>query len=118
MEIWEKVRLGRRDYPYYVSDQGRVKNLKGRLLKPCLRGQKKGTYRCVRPYYGHGRLTRIDVHRLVALHFVSNPEWKREVNHLNGDAFDNRAVNLEWCTRSENERHKRFLELCRQVEAS
>jgi hypothetical protein len=45
-------------------------------------------------------------HRLVAMAFIPNPENKKEVDHINGDKLDNRACNLRWVTRSENEIYK------------
>lgn len=44
----------------------------------------------------------ISWHRLVALHFIENPEKKPFVCHKNSIPYDNRADNLYWGTPTEN----------------
>lgn len=96
---------------YQVSNQGRVKSLerkgrfgrtvKERILKPAFNSW---GYLQVTLYAG-GKSKRLRVHRLVCQAFHENPGNKPQVNHLNEDKTDNRACNLEWCTRTENMNH-------------
>lgn len=91
---------------YEVSDMGRVRSLKrattsGRILKQC---KGHGGYSKVSLSRNNKRKT-YAVHRIVATAFVPMVNGKNEVNHINGDKRDNRADNLEWCTRAENEMH-------------
>ena len=109
MEEW-------RDVPgyeglYQVSSLGRVRAPEKRDLRGHIRKEKpisQSTNWQGRPRVSLRRdgTKRVHfVHRLVALAFVPNPDEKGEVNHINGDKADNRAENLEWCTRSENMLH-------------
>lgn len=87
---------------YEVSDLGQVRSLlrDKRLLSQSLLGgyprvtlQKNG-----KKYDRH-------VHRLVAEAFLGLRPLGQECNHKNCDKLDNRLENLEWVTRSVNNRH-------------
>lgn len=45
------------------------------------------------------------LHRLIGEVFIPNTNNFPEINHKNGNKTDYRIENLEWCTRSQNQRH-------------
>lgn len=104
-ETWNPV-AGWEDR-YEVSSTGKVRSLNyrntgmARELKPITEGKGYLMVGLCRD----GKMKWEKVHRLVARAFVPNPESKPQVNHINGDKTDNRAVNLEWVTDSENLKH-------------
>lgn len=90
-----------RAFDKYVPTKGGVlKMLRGRILRP---GIVSGYPRVL--LHKNKVRKNLFVHRLVAQAFISNPENKPCVNHINGNKIDNRAENLEWCTSKENLYH-------------
>lgn len=53
-----------------------------------------------------GSRTSLGIHRLLALAYLSHDANRTEVNHIDGNKFNNNISNLEWCSHSENEKHK------------
>lgn len=49
--------------------------------------------------------TKYMVHRLVAMSFLSNWDSECEINHIDGNVYNNCVCNLEMCTRKENYQH-------------
>lgn len=93
---------------YQVSNLGRVRGLpkkRGRQHCKILSHFVRSDGYVTTTLSKNGQLRTFGIHRLVASAFVSNPEGKPQVNHIDGDKANNAASNLEWVTRLENIRH-------------
>lgn len=102
IEIWVSVKGY--EERYEVSSFGKVKSVKyNKILKP---SDDQVGYLQVILYDKNVKTKTFKVHRLVALNFVPPIIGKDQVNHIDGVKRNNYASNLEWCTRSENTKHK------------
>lgn len=97
IEVWVWVK----DFEglYKVSNLGNVMNVKsGKILKQATMkiGYKKVSL------WKNNKGTSKYVHRLVAEAFLSNPNEKSDVDHINRTRTDTNLLNLRWSTHSEN----------------
>jgi len=89
---------------YLIYPDGKVQNKKTkRYLK---HHTNKWGYKYVN-LCKDGKPKKYTIHRLVALHYIPNPENKPQVDHRYRDKTDNRVENLRWVTSSENNQNTR-----------
>lgn len=91
---------------YEISNHGKVNSLDyGEELIPHI---SRGYYHV--SLHDYDLIKKAKIHRLVAEHFIPNPEDKAIVNHKDGNKLNNHIDNLEWMSHSENTMHS-FYEL-------
>lgn len=101
-EIWKPIANQR---GYFVSNLGRVWSERTRRIMTPVQRSKNAPYLSVVLRNDDGTQKTHNIHRLVAETFIPNPDGKETVNHLDGNKRNNEVSNLEWATRSENDRH-------------
>ena len=100
-ELWHKIGMISN---YAVSNMGRVKNINnGKFIKIRQDPAKKMRAKVV--IMVDGKIRNYSLHRLVAHAFIPNPNRLAEVNHIDGNCYNNCASNLEWISRQDNMRH-------------
>lgn len=129
MEIWKDIQGF--ENKYQISNYGRVKikeNITYRMNMGKIRPYKQkemimkptsnGNYLKVGLVTKDGSYSREYIHRLIAIHFIPNPENKPQVNHIDGNKLNNSIDNLEWVTVKENSIHARdVIKISRNTEA-
>jgi hypothetical protein len=105
---------------YEISNHGRLKRLAGKkrsglfhckeasIPERILRCGNAGGYP-VAYLTKDGKGTSFLVHRLVAIHFIVNPESKPYINHIDNNRGNPHYSNLEWCTPLENALHAKSI---------
>ncbi len=107
-KIWKPVH----DFQglYEVNNFGQVRRIhkdhraksKYHILKPC---KKRNGYVQV-TLSRHCKFKYVGIHTLVLEAFDCPRPNNQQCNHKDGDKTNNRLENLEWVTKSENEKHK------------
>lgn len=95
--------LGFLGFPKYnATKDGHIisfhKNKNGIMLKE----NNRGVYLCVNLCNDEQHKV-YNIHKLIALAFIPNPNNKPCVDHINGDKTDNSVKNLRWVTHKEND---------------
>ena len=107
-EIWKEIEIS----GYFISNLGRLKGRSGKILNTQIN---HNGYKIIN-LHPNGKSDKskcVRIHRLVAQAFISNPENKPFVNHIDGNKQNNVVTNLEWCTAKENTIHAFKNHLCK-----
>lgn len=113
VEEWRDV-IGYEDL-YKISNKGIIIRKEFSIINKC---NQKRTYseKIIKPSINSSGYKKVVLrkngvgsneylHRLLAIHFLPNPQKLPNVNHIDGNKLNCNLSNLEWCTISENSQH-------------
>ena len=87
---------------YEINENGFIRR-KG--TKKILRGGKSTNGYYTVSLCENGKQKSYYIHRLIANNFLKNKNNYKEINHKDGNKYNNCIDNLEWCSRSDNIKH-------------
>lgn len=88
---------------YMISEDGRLYNKKTKKFRA---ENKKREYIIYTLTQGKHKKT-IEAHKLVALAFLDNDEEKTQIDHVDGNRYNNHYTNLRYVTASENQLNRK-----------
>lgn len=101
-EFWELVPG---DYPYEVSDRGRVRNLRtGHVLIPMMTGSRRPSAQRAKVRISKNPRVDLEIGTLVLTMFCGPRPDGAVVMHLDDDPTNNHISNLRWATPTDNAR--------------
>lgn len=122
-EVWKDIK----GYEglYKVSNLGRIKSIQRKVKYQ--NSERNVNERIKKTFVGNqgyervelskdGKNKKYSVHRLVANAFLDEINDNLEVNYIDGNKLNNCIKNLEWCTRSQNERHAYYVGLAKNTQ--
>jgi len=96
-----------KNYPdYFVSKDWEIASLKSGDRKIMRQTMSDKWYYKVW-LYKNWKQYKVRVHRIIAITFISNPNWYPHINHKDFNRTNNKISNLEWCTRDQNYTHSK-----------
>jgi hypothetical protein len=103
-ETWKKIPF---NLNYEVSSHGNFRNSKTKKQKTFNIEELKSTQTRIRVVIKNDLKKGVGfyLHRLIAITFIPNPNNLEEVNHIDGNPYNNCVENLEWMTHKDNMRH-------------
>ena len=107
-EKWKEVIFDDKIAPhekFKISSYGRILNCKWEE-ETLTNGSTINGYQTIPLKQKTGKSTSRYLHKLLAEHFLENPDNKPYVIHLDYDKMNNRVENLQWATKKEKEQHQ------------
>ena len=88
---------------YEINEQGVVQRISSKRIKKSFR--RKDGYIGIQLYKTKYEIVNYQLHRLMAIAFIPNPDNKQYINHKDSNRENNNLTNLEWVTLEENVKH-------------
>ena len=94
-EVWKDI--ANYEGLYQISNFGKIRRTRTKKLVKVKSSKKKNIYQEIE-LIRNKEHKRYFIHKLVALHFIPNPNPSvaKEIRHIDGNKLNNKASNLEW----------------------
>ena len=91
--MWKQIQT----FDYEINEQGNVRRISSKRIKKSY--VRKDNYIGIQLYKSKNETLSFQLHRLIAVAFIPNPDNKEFINHKDSNRANNRLNNLEWVTK-------------------